>query len=436
MGMYNFSSSIVSYFSLIASLGIATYGVREGAQYRNQSQEITQFISEIFSINIISTVCSYILLSTLVTCVPFFRDYRSIILLLSLEIIFTTMGVSWTCNLYEDFLFIAIRTIAVQIVSLILIFIFVQSQEDLLKYTVIMILSNSGANLLNFFYVRKNYCNFKLTLKINWRKHLKPILLIFSTSVAVTIYVSSDTTMLGFMTSNYQVGLYGTAVKIYTIIKNFLAAILIVLIPRFSLLMSTDKYIEVKSLFEDVFNVLSIVMLPMAIGVFMLSDDIVCLIAGKDFIAAATPLRLLSISVIFALYSYILTQCILIPAKKEKLVFKTTVFSASSNVLLNFILIPIGGINATAITTIIAELITMSVSSYSVKKHFNLNLKLYDLGSVILGCVLIAIVCFGSRNIENLYTRLLVSVILSIATYLMVLIACRNRTLYRLAKLL
>ena len=57
-------------------------------------------------------------------------------------------------------------------------------------------------------------------------------MIIFSTSVAITVYVSSDTTMLGFMTNDYQVGLYGTAVKIYTIIKNILAAILMVLIVK------------------------------------------------------------------------------------------------------------------------------------------------------------------------------------------------------------
>ena len=53
IGIYNFSSSIVSYFVLIAGLGIATYAIREGAKLRNNKEEISEFTSEIFTINIV-----------------------------------------------------------------------------------------------------------------------------------------------------------------------------------------------------------------------------------------------------------------------------------------------------------------------------------------------------------------------------------------------
>ena len=52
IGIYNFSNSIVSYFLLIAALGIGTYAVREGAKYRDNKKKIQQFSSEVFTINI------------------------------------------------------------------------------------------------------------------------------------------------------------------------------------------------------------------------------------------------------------------------------------------------------------------------------------------------------------------------------------------------
>ena len=62
IGIYNFSSSIVSYFLLIAALGIGTYAIREGAKYRDNKKKIQQFSSEVFTINICSTIISYLLL--------------------------------------------------------------------------------------------------------------------------------------------------------------------------------------------------------------------------------------------------------------------------------------------------------------------------------------------------------------------------------------
>ena len=62
IGIYNFSNSIVSYFLLIAALGISTYAVREGAKLRDNKQKISKFVSEVFTINLCSTLISYFLL--------------------------------------------------------------------------------------------------------------------------------------------------------------------------------------------------------------------------------------------------------------------------------------------------------------------------------------------------------------------------------------
>lgn len=56
IGIYNFSNTYVSYFILIAGLGVSTYAVREGAKYRNNKKKMGEFSSEVFSINIIATI--------------------------------------------------------------------------------------------------------------------------------------------------------------------------------------------------------------------------------------------------------------------------------------------------------------------------------------------------------------------------------------------
>lgn len=436
LGIYNFSFSFLSYFLLIAALGISTYGIREGTHYRENKVQIQTFVSELFSINMISTIVAYILLIVFLFGISFMEPYRKAVLILSTEILFTTIGVSWVCNVYEDFLAIAVRTIAFQILSLVLLFIFVQSADDLYRYVTILVISNSGANLANFFYIRKKYCKFYFTTEIDWKKHLKPILIIFSTTVAITIYVSSGITILGFMTNDYQVGLYGTAVKIYTVIKNILAAILMVLIPRFTLVFANDDQKQSNELFSKVFNILTVLMLPMCTGLFSLSGDIVMIISGKDYMGAADPLRLLSIAVTFSLYAYMYTQCVLIPVKEERIVLRATIVSAVVNIILNFILIPIWSINAAAITTIIAEFIMFVMAFYYTQKTVRLVGVWKNLVSTLIGCICVFFICFFAKSIEPLFLRVMVSVCCSVLGYLLVLIVLRNSVLKQLKEML
>ncbi|MBT8951558.1 hypothetical protein BTI19_09515, partial [Lactobacillus delbrueckii subsp. bulgaricus] len=68
------------------------------------------------------------------------------------------------------------------------------------------------------------------------KAHIKPVFTIFFSTLAVNIYVASDTTLLGFIKGNYAVGIYGVASKIYGTMAPFLASILIVTIPRLAML--------------------------------------------------------------------------------------------------------------------------------------------------------------------------------------------------------
>ena len=65
LGKVDFSISLISYFVLIAGLGITNYATREGARIRNDREALDQFSSEVFTINMASTLDSYALLVAL-----------------------------------------------------------------------------------------------------------------------------------------------------------------------------------------------------------------------------------------------------------------------------------------------------------------------------------------------------------------------------------
>ena len=61
IGKVNYANSIVSYFSLLAALGVSTYAVREGARIRDNKNKFNQFAKEMLGINLFTTVVAFIL---------------------------------------------------------------------------------------------------------------------------------------------------------------------------------------------------------------------------------------------------------------------------------------------------------------------------------------------------------------------------------------
>lgn len=73
------------------------------------------------------------------------------------------------------------------------------------------------------------------------KKHIRPIMILFASNIAVMVYVYSDTTMLGIMTDDYTVGIYAVSSKVYSMMKSVLSAVLVVSIPRLANLYGTKK---------------------------------------------------------------------------------------------------------------------------------------------------------------------------------------------------
>lgn len=426
IGKFNFANSIISYFVLFAGLGISTYAIREGARLRENHSSFKQFANEMFSINIASTALSYIVLITLLFGVSRFQEYKSLLIILSLQIIFKTIGVEWIYSIYEDYAYITIRSIVFQILSLGLMFLLVHNESDLNIYAAITVLSSVGSNVVNFFYARR-YCEVTWTRNIQWRKHTKPIMVLFAMSVTVTIYVISDTTILGFISGDYNVGIYSVSTKVYSIIKTVLASVLVVSIPRLSAILGNNDTEEFNFVATDIYETLLTVLLPTVTGIIILREQIVLLISDRTYLGATTSLALLSVALIFCLGAWFWGQCILVPMEKENVVFKATFISALLNIVLNFILIPKWAENAAAFTTILAEGLAFFWCMFEGRKYVHIK----DIGKttlkIVIGCAAILLCSLLLKPWEDntiLYTLLTVGI--SIIVYFSIQIIVKN----------
>lgn len=429
IGKYNFSNSIVSYFVLIAGLGISRFAVREGAKLRDDRKLFSVFASEIFTINLCSTAFSYLLLFITLLLVSSLQSYKEAILIFSIQIFFTTVGMDWLYTIYEEYGYITIRNIIFKIISIILLFTLVKHSDDYLKYVSITVFASTGSYLLNFFHA-KRFFDLTLRWNFNWREYLIPIFSIFGTMVAVTIYVSSDTTILGFLKGDYAVGIYSIATKIYGMIGPVVSSTMAVTIPRLAMLIGQKRYLEYRSLLTELINTTIVVIFPVMTGLVLVSKDVVLLIAGSNFLRSAVSLKILSIALLFGTINTIFVECVLIPAKRENKTLVSSIVAAIVNILLNFAMIPIFIEKGSAVTTVIAEFTSMLLNYYFGKDIIG---NIYDKRffsnflTVIIGCSTIIIVCGLVDNIiTNVILRLVSSVVLSSIIYIFVLYLLNN----------
>lgn len=428
IGKNNYANSIVSYFVLLAGLGISRYAIREGARKRDDKAGFSVFAGQMLAINIISVTVSYILLFALLLFFPSLNPYINLIVIHSITIFGTMLGMDWVNSACEEYVYITIRTIAFQFISMILLFSFVHDESDLLKYASISVISNIGANILNFFYIRK-YTKIKVCFS-GIKQHLSPILWLFASSIATTIYVNSDVTMLGAMCGDYYTGIYGVSTKIYSIMKQLLAAAIVVTLPRLSNLWAKNREEDFRNTINHVFCTFCTILFPVMIGLFLMSEEAVGIIGGAEYAEASTSLKILSISLCFSIFGTFYTNTMLLPMKKEKQITLIMIISAAINLTLNMWFIPNLQQNGAAVTTLISELFVMCVQIWIVrKKHFVLLNWKFIIG-IIVGCFGIGItVTICKALISDLFIKTAVTIIASLVVYSIVLHAFKNPTI-------
>lgn len=435
LGKVNYGFSIVSYFSLIGVFGITSYAIREGSKIKDDKSKFNVLANELFTINLCTTLLAYILLIATTFGLDKLEGYRILIFIQSLSIIFTTLSIDWVNTIYEDFLFTTVRGIFTHVVSLILLFILVQGRDDYYQYALLTVITNAIICFVNFVYCRR-YAKLRITTHPHIKKHIKSMAIFFINAIAVSIYVSADTTMLGWMIGDCSVGVYSVSVKIYSIMKLLLVAIYFVALPRLSYYFGKNDFDNYRKLFSEIVSTLLLLLLPMAAGIYILAPQIMLLIGGQEFVVGATSLSILGIALIFAILGGILTQCLNVSIGKEKITASATIISAIANVLLNIPFILYLQEKGAAITTAISEAIVFFFCAFFVRKQ----LKEYLDKSVIKNIVhsLIGIICvIGSCLITKqfctgLWTILLFSMLFSVLSYASALIALKNDAIYKL----
>ena len=409
LGKFQYCYSVISYFILFASLGIGTYAVREAAKCRDNKQKFSQLVKEIFTINLITTAIVYLVLIVFFA-VGAFKGRESIMLVCSLCIIGSTLCVDWLYQALEQYVYISIRTIVLQIISLALTFLLIKSDRDVLTYTALYVFSTYGYCFLNLFQMRK-YVSFHGTKKLELKKHLRPIIVIFGATLSVSIYMNMDTVMLGAICGDYQVGLYSAAVKINNVVKIIINSIGVVLLPRLVEYIAKGQRNEYEKLFKRGAELNMFLSTASTAGLFVLIRPIILLFSGKDYLPAIWTGRVLALRLFFSALDNVFYNQVLIPTENENKAFIGTAAGAVSNLILNAILIPQYQEMGAAIATVISECVVFIYFICATRKIIPLRIVLGGAPKFLVAAGIMGIVInYFMKYVGGAFMQLLVLV--------------------------
>lgn len=363
LGTYGYFNSIVTYFILLATLGVANYGTKEVSANRKNIQPT---FWGIYSLQVVAAFISIVLYLLLCWSVPSMQN--PVAYILGLSLLSKGLDISWLFQGLEDFRKITIRNITVKLLGILSIFLFVKTPNDLYLYVFLL----TGFELLgqlSMWLPAKEFIGKPHFDVVHAKEHLKPVILLFLPQIAISLYVTLDRTMLGALSSTKDVGIYDQALKIINILLTIVTSLGSVMLPRVSSLLSSGDYKAVNKMYEMSFLIYNLIIFPIIAGMLIVNKDFVNFFLGKDFQEARVAIEIMIARMFFIGWKNIMGIQILIPHNKNREFMLSTTIPAFVSVGLNLLLIPSLGFIGASITSVLTEALVWVIQYYYTRSY-------------------------------------------------------------------
>ena len=434
IGQINFFQSIISYISLFTCLGIPMYAIREIARDRSDVVQMNRTAMEILLLHSMLTLVGYAIVAILCLTVPQIQVNIPLFLILSLTIFFTAIGCEWFYQGIEDFKYITIRGLIIKTVSVVLLFIFVKSKTDLLYYGCYTVFGVLGGNIFNFFRLRKYIHRENIIFsELHIKRHINPVLKVFSFSVVTSIYLQLNTVLLGFLKNALAVGYFAAATKVMQMLLTMSACLGSVMMPRASHLIAENKEDEFNRLIQKSYDFTLAIALPMTIGLIFCAPSLITALCGVKFEHSILPSQIIAPIILMVAISNVFGIQVLFPKGKINIVTLCCGIGAVADLILNLCLIPFFSYIGTSIAYLGAEVAT-TVSMYFIgRKYIPIIYFKKSHLTYALGCIVMAFVLYGLSLLQlPTLTILLLQGCCGVLAYFIILCICKDEMLVQI----
>lgn len=361
IGLYDYSLTICTYFTFIASAGIPILAQREVILHE---KDLSKYFSYYFFLRL-GLAC----LVCIIYCgiVFLFPNNRLIFWAQGIGLFATGFDISWYYAGRENFKSITNRNIVFKIISLTILFTFVKGSHALIAYTLSITIPNLIGNLLLFFKlgVRITKPQFAFTSVMTT---IKEAVVLLIPSLVLQLYAIVDKTILGSFSTLSELGYYAQAFKIVNVLTLASTTLGTVIFPQMVRMHSESKEKMCSLTSKSMDVVLHLFLLP-TFGIAACSDIFSEWFYGNNYIGIDHLLVLAMPIVIFKALNYVTANQAMIATNREKDLIIVICVGTVLNCVLDILLTkPFGAMGAICATAI-SELIILIVSIILFKNH-------------------------------------------------------------------
>lgn len=427
VGIASYSNSIVSYFTLFAALGTATYGQRTIGYSQSNKEERSKCFWEIFTLRLTT---SLITLLAYVIYTIFINENRLIYSLLAINIISVIFDITWFYQGLEEFGKISLIGICCKVLYVVSIFIFVKKFDDLTKYIFLTSLFALLPNIIMWLPLHKFICK---PTGVNPFADIKTVLQMFIPTLAIQVYAVLDKSMIKWITGSYsENGYYERAENMAKMALMVITSLGTVMTPRISRQFKEGNMTAVKNYVYKSYRFTWFLGIPIMIGLVTVASAFVPIFLGEAFNGSIILLQIFSLLVVIIGLNNVTAMQYLVPVGKQNIFTINVIIGACVNVVLNLLLIKRMGALGACIASVVAELcVTASafisifiMKQYSLKPVFLSSIK-YWISGIIMGGIIIAVKYFLSLTVWALF--LLIAI--GICVYFILLLLLRDELL-------
>lgn len=369
IGTYSYTYSIVSYFILLASLGVADYAQREIAYHQDDAHLQSRTFYEV---NFIRFLLVGLSLCVYYFVVSSFSGDHLIYWYQALNIIAILFDISWFFQGLEEFGKIVLRNFIIKFASIVLIFVLIHQPDDLNTYVCLIGMMNVFSGLSIWLYLPKY-------LVAVPRREIKPfrnffiIIQMFLPQIAIQIYTVLDKTMIGVMTgSPLENGYYEQAEKVVKMSLTIVTSLGTVMLPRIAYAYAHKDYETIRTSMMRSYRFVWFLTVPMFCGFIAVSNNFVPWFFGPGYDKVVPLMQILSGLVIAIGLSNVTGIQYMLPTNQQNKLTLTVVCGAVVNFALNLFLIPMMQSIGAAIASLVAEITVTAVQFYIVRNVFSI----------------------------------------------------------------
>lgn len=426
IGIYSYTTSVSYYVTFIGALGISLYGQREISALQNNLKKKNKTFLEIYVIKLIVMSITFLLYCFLLCNSS--NEYSFFFKLLIIEVVAHAIDITWYYQGIENFRRVLIKNLINKILTVVLILLFVKSSDHLWRYVFIYGLSTFVSNVS--LYIKLNLGSIT-KYKLNLKRHIKPILVLFLPQLAISLYSFLDKLMIGwFIPDIRNVGFYDQTHKIICMLLLFVTSFGSVMLSRLSNYKATNKDSSIVELVYKSFNYIWFIIVPITLGIVAVADNLIPWFLGEQFLVVAKYLKCFAIIIMFSGLFNVIGEQYLVVLKREKEYTFILFVSSILNIVFNIPLILLWGVLGAIISSIISESVRLLLGIFIVRKEIDFkNVLSMSRNYIIAGIVMFIVVKMISLILSSSIINTVILAIIGFVIYGGILFVVKDKLL-------